>query len=91
MYARKLQIHVVVGGRLRPCPREWLDQFAMRNFTGSAEFDDTLPVADGLLEAGLLVDPARLAQSLGDWLTRRGKGDGRPVEVKIRELPRGRA
>jgi hypothetical protein len=91
MFARKLQIDVVIAGQSRPCPREWLDRFAMRNFTGSAEFADTLPIGDGLLEAGLLVDPARLAQSFAEWLTRHGMGEGRPVEVKIREIPRGSA
>ena len=88
MYARRLYIDVLIGGKRQPCPLEWLDQFAMRNFTGAAEFDDTLPVAEGLLEAGLRVEPPRLARSLADWLTRRGKGDGQAVEVEIREEPR---
>jgi len=55
----------------------------MRNFTGSAEFDDTLPIAEGRIEAGLRVEPARLAQAFSAWLTQRGKGEGRPVEVEI--------
>jgi len=84
MFARRLQVDVVINGEARPCPLDWLDSFAMRNFTGSAEFDDTLPAAEGLIEAGLRVDPDRLAQALGDWLTQRGKGDGQPVVVKIR-------
>ena len=58
----------------RPCPLDWLDAFCMRNFTGSAEFDDTLPLGDGLLEAGFRVAPARLAMALAEWLTKRGKG-----------------
>jgi hypothetical protein len=41
----------------------------MRNFTGQAEFDDTLPVAEGLLEAGFRVNPERLAEVMGAWLT----------------------
>lgn len=85
MYARRLHVDVLIGGKRRPCPLEWLDQFAMRNFTGSAEFDDTLPVADGLLEAGLRVEPERLASALAAWLTRRGKGAGQPVDVEIRD------
>ncbi len=85
MYARKLQVDVVLGGERRACPLEWLDSFCMRNFTGSAEFDDTLPIGEGRLEASLRVDPARLAAALGEWLTKRGKGDGRPVVVEIRE------
>ncbi len=89
MYARRFHIEVIVAGERRPCPLDWLDAFAMRNFTGSAEFDDTLPVADGVLEAGFRVQPERLASALGEWLTRRGKGDGQTVAVEIREEPRG--
>ena len=55
----------------------------MRNFTGSAEFDDTLPVAEGEIEAGLRVDPTRLAKAFSAWLTQRGKGQGQPVQVEI--------
>jgi hypothetical protein len=57
----------------------------MRNFTGSAEFDDTLPTGDGRLEAGLRVDPARLAEAMSEWLTKRGKGNGKAVKVELRE------
>jgi hypothetical protein len=87
MYARKLQVEIVQGTDRRACPLEWLDAFCMRNFTGSAEFDDTLPTAEGRLEASLRVDPARLAAALAEWLTKRGKGNGRPVTVEIREAP----
>ena len=52
MYAQKLIVETTIGGQRRPCPLDWLDVFCMRNFTGSAEFDDTLPVADGSIEAG---------------------------------------
>jgi hypothetical protein len=89
MYARKLKVEVVTGSDRRPCPLDWLDSFCMRNFTGAAEFDDTLPLADGLLEAGLRVDSAHLAAALGDWLTRKGKGDGRDVRVEICEVSSG--
>ena len=51
MYAQRLRVDLLVGGTSRPCPVDWLDSFCMRNFTGSAEFDDTLPVAVGLIEA----------------------------------------
>jgi len=47
MYAQKFKVNVVIGGQSRACPQEWLDQFCMRNFTNDADFDDTLPVADG--------------------------------------------
>jgi hypothetical protein len=55
----------------------------MRNFTGSAEFDDTLPTGEGQLEAGFRVEPDRLAEALSAWLTKRGKGNGRQVLVEI--------
>jgi hypothetical protein len=87
MYAQRFRVEVIVGGRRRPCPLDWLDAFCMRNFTGSAEFDDTLPLSDGLLEAGFRVAEARLALALGEWLTKRGKGDGQPVEVEVRLAP----
>jgi hypothetical protein len=85
MYARKLKVDVAIAGERRPCPLEWLDSFAMRNFTNSAEFDDTLPTGEGALEASLRVDPARLAAALSTWLTQRGKGNGKPVEVFIQQ------
>jgi hypothetical protein len=88
VYARRLEIEIVVAGERRLCPLDWLDEFAMRNFTGAAEFDDTLPVADGHMEAGLRVQPERLAEALAAWFNRRGKGAGKPVTVEIREIPR---
>jgi len=86
MFARKLHVEIIEDGAARPCPLDWLDSFAMRNFTGSAEFDDTLPVSDGKMEAGLSVQPARLAQALQEFLNKRGKGNGRDLEVAIREI-----
>ena len=50
-------VETIVGQERRLCPIEWLDSFCMRNFTGAAEFDDTLPLADGKIEAGLRVSP----------------------------------
>lgn len=88
MFARKLRVEMSIGGErtvCRPVPLDWLDSFCMRNFTGAAEFDDTLPTGEGLMEAGLSVDPARLAQSMSEWFTKRGKGNGQMVVVEIRE------
>ena len=85
MYARKLQVEIVIEGERRLAPLDWLDNFCMRNFTGSAEFDDTLPTAEGNLEAGLRVDPSRLAQAMSEWFTKRGKGNGKQVNVEVRE------
>lgn len=83
MYARKLKVEVIVDGEQRPCPLEWLDSFCMRNFTGAAEFDDTLPTGEGTMEASLRVDPQRLASAMGEWLTKRGKGNGETVKILI--------
>ena len=83
MYAQKFHVDVVIRGERKPCPLEWLDQFCMRNFTNSPDFDDTLPVADGLLEASFRLTPERFAEGLGAWLTQRGKGQGQPVIVEV--------
>jgi len=91
MYARKLAAEMTIEAERRPVPLDWLDSFCMRNFTGSAEFDDTLPRAEGELEAGLSVDPERLAAAMGEWFTKRGKGNGAAVVVELRERARGSA
>ena len=85
VYARKLSAEIVIAGERKPAPLDWLDSFCMRNFTGSAEFDDTLPTGEGSLEAGLRVEPVRLAAAMSEWFTKRGKGNGQPVTVEIRE------
>jgi hypothetical protein len=92
MYARKLRAEMTIGGDSQPVPLEWLDSFCMRNFTRAVEFDDTLPTADGRLEASLRVDPERLAAAMSEWFTQRGKGEGTAVIVKIHpETERRRA
>lgn len=50
----------------------WIDNFAMRNFTNEAIFDDTLPVVDGVLEAGYRVPLDRLQPAMEDWFRRKG-------------------
>jgi hypothetical protein len=89
MFARKLRVQMSIGAERKPVPLDWLDSFCMRNFTGSAEFDDTLPTEEGKMEAGLRVEPARLASAMSEWFTRRGKGNGQPVTVEIFERPAG--
>ncbi len=86
MYAQKLRVEVVIEGVRQPCPLEWLDMFCMRNFTGSGEFDDTLPTGEGAIEASLRVNPARFATAFGEWLTQRGKGGGKPVRVEVVQM-----
>jgi hypothetical protein len=76
-------VYVLIGGERRACPLDWLDQFCMRNFTNSADFDDTLPVGDGKIEASFRVTPERFAEGLGAWLTQRGKGEGKEVQVEL--------
>jgi len=76
---------MTIGSERKLVPLDWLDSFCMRNFTGSAEFDDTLPTGEGKLEAGLRVEPARLAAAMSEWFTKRGKGNGAAVAVELSE------
>jgi hypothetical protein len=72
MFARKVTIEAVdAQGEAKPCPIAWIDNFAMRNFTNDAIFDDTLPVADGLLEIGNRVPLDRLHTAMEDWFRRK--------------------
>ena len=73
MFFRRLRVERVdASGQAQACPIAWIDNFAMRNFTNDAVFDDTLPVADGLLEAGFRVPLERLAPAMEDWFRRKG-------------------
>jgi len=73
MFLRKIKVeYAETNGAARPCPIHWIDNFAMRNFTNDAVFDDTLPVADGLLEAGFRVPMDRLLPAMEDWFRRKG-------------------
>jgi hypothetical protein len=83
MYAQKFKVQLEIRGQWRDCPLEWLDSFCMRNFTNSADFDDTLPTGEGRLEASFRLTPERFAEGLGAWLTQRGKGEGQPLQVVV--------
>ena len=73
MFQRKVTVEYGrEGGDALPCPIKWLDNFAMRNFTNDAVFDDTLPTADGLLEIGNRVPLDRLSAAMEDWFRRKG-------------------
>ena len=73
MFVRKLKVERVDGeGERHACPIRWIDNFAMRNFTNDAIFDDTLPVGDGLLEVGHRVPLDRLQTAMEDWFRRKG-------------------
>jgi hypothetical protein len=92
MFARKIHVEVLdpaEPGRQsdgpRDCPLIWLDSFAMRSFTGRSAFDDTLPVGDGWLEAGLGMDLKSLQSDMESWLTRKF-GGGHPVKLRLTEV-----
>jgi hypothetical protein len=73
MFARRISVERVdAAGDKQPCPIRWIDNFAMRNFTNDAVFDDTLPVGDGLLEAGHRVPLDRLGPAMEEWFRRKG-------------------
>jgi hypothetical protein len=72
MFVRRLSVErITAEGAAVPCPIAWIDNFAMRNFTNDAVFDDTLPVADGLLEAGFRVPLDRLKPAMESWFRRK--------------------
>ena len=73
MFLRRLKIQRIDGNGLRhACPIGWIDNFAMRNFTNDPVFDDTLPVADGEMEAGARVPLERLQPAMEEWFRRKG-------------------
>lgn len=73
MFVRRLSIQRIDStGERHDCPIHWIDNFAMRNFTNDSVFDDTLPVADGLIEAGSRVPIGRLQSAMEDWFRRKG-------------------
>ena len=86
MFSRKLSIvRVDAAGERHPCPVKWIDNFAMRNFTNDAIFDDTLPVGDGLMEAGKRVPLDRLQPAIEDWFRRKGY-IARDERVEVSEI-----
>ena len=72
MFARQVRVEYEAEGRRQPCPLKWLDSFSMRNFTNAPIFDDTLPVADGLMEIGARVPLNKLQGAMEDWFRRKG-------------------
>ena len=85
MYSRKISIQYRLEGRLLPCPMKWLDNFSMRNFTNDPVFDDTLPVADGLMQIGTRVPLDRLRQAMEDWFRRKSYLT-KESELLVREI-----
>jgi hypothetical protein len=89
MFVRRISVERIdTAGVRHACPIKWIDNFAMRNFTNDPVFDDTLPVADGLLEAGHRVPLERLQSAMDDWFRR--KGYLKPEDqLEVAELARG--
>ena len=71
MFARKIRVEYEENGTRQPCPLKWIDSFSMRNFTNASVFDDTLPVADGVMEIGVRVPLDELRASMEDWFRRK--------------------
>jgi len=71
MFARKLRLDLIEADTARPAPKEWLDQFFMRNFTGLSAFDETLVTGEGEMEAGLGVEPDQARERFEQWLRSR--------------------
>jgi hypothetical protein len=71
MFARKIRVEYEENGQRHSCPMKWMDSFSMRNFTNASVFDDTLPVADGLIEIGTKVPIGELKEAMEDWFRRK--------------------
>jgi hypothetical protein len=73
MFARRLSVNRIdAAGARHASPIRQIDNFAMRNFTNDAVFDDTFPAGDGVLEAGNRVPLDRLRDAMEDWFRRKG-------------------
>jgi len=78
VFSRRIRVEYEASGQRKPCELKWLDSFSMRNFTNDAVFDDTLPVSDGVIEAGARVPLDALRSAMEDWFRRKsyiGKSD----------------
>ncbi len=73
MFARRLSVNRIdAAGERHACPIHQIDNFAMRNFTNDAVFDDTFPADNGVLEAGNRVPLERLQSAMEEWFRRKG-------------------
>jgi len=71
MFSRKVRVEYEQEGQRHPCPLKWLDSFSMRSFTNASIFDDTLPVADGIIETGERVPLDQMKDAMEDWFWRK--------------------
>jgi len=73
MFVRRISVERIDAAGVRhACPMRQIDNFAMRNFTNDAVFDDTFPAGDGVLEIGHRVPLDRLQAAMEDWFRRKG-------------------
>ena len=73
MFARRISImRLDAAGARQVVPIRQIDNFAMRNFTNDAVFDDTFPAGDGVLEIGHRVPLEQLKAAMEDWFRRKG-------------------
>jgi hypothetical protein len=73
MFARRIAVNRIdATDERQACPIGQIDNFAMRNFTNEAVFDDTFPAGDGVLEIGNRVPLDRLHAAMEDWFRRKG-------------------
>jgi hypothetical protein len=89
MFARRIRVQYEHNGRLVPCPLKWLDSFSMRNFTNASVFDNTLPVADGVMEIGSHVPINELKAAMEDWFRRKSylTKEGKLILSNVEPLP----
>ena len=88
MFARRISVERIdAAGARHVCPIRQIDNFAMRNFTNDAVFDDTFPAGDGVLEIGNRVPLEQLKAAMEDWFRRKGylQADERLEVVEDRE------
>ena len=73
MFVRKLSVQRVdADGERHPCPLQWIDSFAMRNFTNDAIFDDTLPARTVCLKRGIACRSRPFAAGDGRLVSQKG-------------------
>lgn len=86
MFSRRIAVEYELNHKREPCLLKWLDSFAMRNFTNDPAFDDTLPVADGLMEIGVRVPLEELRAAMQDWFQRKSYVE-KGARVVVKEVP----
>lgn len=87
MFARRISVECIdATGARHACPIRQIDNFAMRNFTNDAVFDDTFPAGDGVLEIGHRVPLGQLKTAMEDWFRRKGylRADERLEVTEVR-------